>query len=228
MTRFIAPLAMAFALAGPAFCAPAPDAPLTPESQRSPDAPRARLFLSPSGEPFRPSPGAPDPFEAWFAQADTNHDGAIDRAEFRADAARFFKRLDANGDGVIDGFEVSAYERDIVPELGEEAEGRFPQEPAGAGQDGDHGQGAGGGHPGGHREGGHGGRGGAGPRGLTQLLDEPEPVSGADFELDGHITFAEWMRATDQRFDLLDTGKTGRLTHDQLKALLSKPVKPRR
>ena len=57
------------------------------------------------------------------------------------------------------------------------------------------------------------------------MLDEPEPVSGADFELDGHITFAEWMRATDQRFDLLDTAKTGRLTHDQLKALLLKPLK---
>ena len=31
------------------------------------------------------------------------------------------------------------------------------------------------------------------------------------------------MKATDARFDLLDTAKTGRLTHDQLKAKLPKP-----
>ena len=222
MNRLIAPLVLAALLAGPAAGAtPSPEAPLTIDTPRPADAPPARLFLSPSGEPFRPAPGAPAPFEAWFAGADANHDGAIDRAEFRADAARFFKRLDANGDRVIDGFEVSAYENRIVPELGDEAEGRFAADDSGSRPDGE------------HRHGGRGGRAGgghtdAGPRGLTQLLDEPEPVSGADFALDGHITFGEWMRATDQRFDLLDTAKTGRLTHDQLKALLLKPIKRRR
>jgi hypothetical protein len=76
-----------------------------------------RTFISPSGEPFRPSAQAPDGFSAWFAQADVNHDGKIDRAEFRADAAAFFKRVDANNDGVIDGFEIAAYETKIAPEL---------------------------------------------------------------------------------------------------------------
>jgi len=75
-------------------------------------------FISPSGEPFRPSVQSPDAFSAWFAQADANHDGRIDRAEFRADAATFFKRVDVNGDGVIDGFEIAAYETKIAPELG--------------------------------------------------------------------------------------------------------------
>ncbi len=75
------------------------------------------VFISPSGEPFRPDAAAPDGFEAWFARVDANHDGRIDRAEFRADAARFFKQLDTNGDGVIDGFEVAAYERTVAPEL---------------------------------------------------------------------------------------------------------------
>jgi Ca2+-binding EF-hand superfamily protein len=227
MKGIFVPLSIIVLLGAPAaFGAPAPDAPLTIDTSHSADAPRERLFLSPSGEPFRPQPGAPEPFEAWFAQADANHDGVIDRAEFRADATRFFKRVDTNGDGMIDGFEVAAYERNIVPELGDEAEGRFPADPGEAhAQDGDHDHGGGdGGHHGG-RDGGKGGHGAPGPRGLTQLLDEPEPVSGADFELDGHITFAEWMRATDQRFDLLDTAKTGRLTHDQLKALLLKPLK---
>src|SRR5271170_8216864 len=78
-------------------------------------APPPRIFLSPSGEPFRLSPATPDPLKAWFDQVDANHDGAIDRFEFRADAARFFKVLDENGDGVIDGFEASDYEHKIVP-----------------------------------------------------------------------------------------------------------------
>ena len=32
---------------------------------------------------------------------------------------------------------------------------------------------------------------------------------------------AEWLRATDQRFDLLDTAKTGRLTLDGLRAKMA-------
>ena len=68
----------------------------------------------------------PDPLKAWFDQADANRDGAIDRFEFRADAARYFKQLDENGDGVIDGFEAADYEHKIAPELAEQAEGRLP------------------------------------------------------------------------------------------------------
>ena len=75
------------------------------------------VFIAPSGEPIRPTPRAPDAFETWFARVDANHDGRIDRAEFRADAEQFFKRLDANGDGVIDGFEIAAYEKSVAPEL---------------------------------------------------------------------------------------------------------------
>jgi hypothetical protein len=77
----------------------------------------SRVFISPSGEPFRPDASAPDGFETWFARVDTRHDGHIERSEFRADAAQFFKRLDTNGDGAIDGFEVAAYEKTMAPEL---------------------------------------------------------------------------------------------------------------
>lgn len=169
--------------------------------------PPPKLFLSPSGQPFRLGPGDPDPLKAWFDQVDVSHKGYIDRADFRADAARFFKKLDENGDGVIDGFEEADYESKVVPELGEWADGEFPGEfgPAGGKR--------------GRAKGGH-GRGQA-PRGIAQLLDEPEPVTGADFNMDSRITFAEWMQATDQRFDLLDTGRTGRLTLDQLRARLA-------
>jgi Ca2+-binding EF-hand superfamily protein len=153
----------------------------------------ARVFISPSGEPFRPDAAAPDGFEAWFAQVDANHDGRIDRAEFRADAAQFFKHLDTDGDGVIDGFEVAAYERTVAPELDISGQGFA--------------------------------RGGSSKVAVASLLSDPEPVSGADVNLDSHITLAEWLAAADRRFDLLDTKHPGSLGRDELKALLPKAGK---
>ncbi len=209
------------------------------QSPPPPGAPPPRppaLFVSPSGEPFRPTPGGGDPFDAWFAKADANHDGRIDRAEFRADAQAFFKVVDANGDGVIDGFEVTTYEHKIAPELVTEIETRMFGPQAGSGQSSGSGERGG---RGGRRGGG--GRGGgqragaqaeeperpAGPaREHVALLDEPEPVSGADFNLDGRVTAAEWLRAADRRFDLLDDKHVGYLTRDALFAKLPKPPKP--
>ena len=217
-------------------------APLTSLAQSAPQAPQGAappprppaLFVSPSGEPFRPTPGGGDPFDAWFAKADTNHDGRIDRLEFRADAQAFFKVVDANGDRVIDGFEVTSYEHKIAPELVTEIESRMFGPQAGGGQSARRGRG-------GHRGSGDkatGGKGGAqdeegqrleGPaREHTALLDEPEPVSGADFDLDGRVTAAEWLRAADRRFDLLDDKHVGYLTRDALFAKLPKPPKPKK
>jgi hypothetical protein len=221
----VAALAAAPALAEKPTPAPPPGPIVTLDTPGDNHERAERLFLSPSGEPFRAAPDAPDPFEAWFAQADANHDGVIDRAEFRADAVRFFKKLDTNNDGVIDGFEITAYETKIVPEMTAEAEGRFPDESSEAAPP------PGGAHDGGGKgdgdkdSGGHHGPGRAGTRGIVQLLEEAEPVSGADFDLQGRVTLANWMRATDERFDLLDTTKTGHLTHDQLKALVEKKEK---
>lgn len=195
---------------------------------------RTQLFISPSGEPFRGKDG----LGRWFAQADTNHDGAITLEEFRADALHSFKVLDTNGDGVIDGFEVQAYERNIVPEIGVMAfdegpepgqrrtrGGGNPRGEGGAGPVG--GPGAGGGM-GGSRS----GRDpaqmladqanqpikGAGREGAARfsLLNEPEPILAADTDLDGKVTLAEWMARTDRRFAKLDHLKNGRLTLQSL------------
>lgn len=78
--------------------------------------PAETVFISPSGEAFRPT-ATETGFEAWFAIVDTNHDGRIDRAEFRSDADRYFKRLDTDKDGDIDGFEIAAYEKQMAPML---------------------------------------------------------------------------------------------------------------
>jgi hypothetical protein len=175
--------------------------------------PGPSLFISPSGQPFRAAAGQPYPVVVWFAQVDTNHDGRIDRAEFRADAEAFFQVLDANHDGVIDPFEMQAYETEVVPELlgafrvpGEGASGaiqyqrapgdserrglfgrRKSQPDAGAASVAD----------------------GAAP---FELVPDPEPLAAADLAMDGHITLAEFLQVADRRFDRLDKKGQGYLS----------------
>jgi hypothetical protein len=163
-----------------------------------------QLFISPAGEPFRAPPGAPYPVAAWFEGADANHDGALTRDEFVADAVRFFGVVDADHDGVIDGFEVANYEQHIAPEIiGGSAPGALRRGPRGLGvaegQDDD------------------------GPRrrsaganvlqgaSLFGLIAEPEPVMAADGDFDRRISKDEAIRAAKTRFALLDTDKDGLL-----------------
>ncbi len=110
-----------------------------------------RLFIAPSGEPFRAPMDAPYPLATWFAGADHNHDGRLDLTEFTWDFDRFFDSLDTDHDGTLRSDEIERYER-MVPELrgGGFAEGGF----GGGGR-------RGGGRPGGggHHRGGQGGGG---------------------------------------------------------------------
>lgn len=202
------------------------------DGPRGPDR-RPSLFISPSGEPFRAPPGAPYPVAAWFAQVDRKHDGRIDRAEFRADAAAFFARLDENHDGIVDSFEVQDYERNVAPEILGAYRGGDEQGGRGAG--GGDGPGGGGGPSGGPPGGGRhsrrgGGFSGGGSSGATyskngealqgaapyDLLNTPEPVLTADAQLDGRITLKEFLDNADRDFDLLDTAGRGYLTLDSL------------
>jgi hypothetical protein len=165
------------------------------------------LFLSPAGEPFHADAGQPYPVAAWFAQADSNHDGQLTRDEFRADFTRFFNMLDQNHDGVIDGLELQRYEQQVAPEVLPrlaQVQGGFPGE-----------------------------RGQAGLRRLAEpprgpggaqydgapaysLLNVSEPVASADADFDGRITLQEFLATGDRRFDQLDKAKTGSLTLDTL------------
>ena len=159
-----------------------------------------RLFLSPSGEPFRGQDGLAD----WFAAADADKDRALTLAEFRDDAMRFFKVLDADGDGQVSGPENSAYETKIAPEIT-----RMDLGPAGP----------------------------PGKRPLVRrtdkreprvgaarfsLINEAQPVRGADADLNQRVSRDEWAKAARRRFELLDAGQSGKLTLEALRPRLKR------
>lgn len=182
-------------------------------SDLGPGPDRDRLFVSPSGEPFRQAAGGSRPMTLWFSGADADRDGAITAAELRADAERWFKML-AGADDVIDGAEVSTYERSRLPEMLPDAarltlpEGeasdilRLPEAPPREGR-------------------GTRGRGGfnldgAAPYGVT---GEPHPLMSADFDQSRRIDRAEFLRASDERFRLLDRAGDGRLSLTEVQAI---------
>jgi len=199
--------------------APRPRPPGEGEAGGPPRQPRRSLFISPAGEPFRAEPGAPYPVAAWFAGADTDHDGALTRDEFVADALRFFDRIDGDHSGVIDGFEVSAYETQVAPEIlqGFQGGGDGPSARGRGGSRGDRGGHRGGRGAGGPPGGGGGRRGGGLIGGMLQgatpysLLAEPEPVMASDGDFDRRITRAEATKAAKARFALLDKDGDGKL-----------------
>jgi len=205
-----------------------PDLPTnTPDARRS--GPRGQLFVSPAGEPFRAEPGLPYPSAVWFAQADGDHDGKIDRSEFNADFDRFFGVLDINRDQVIDPSEVTRYERDVLPEVttGDGSFGEPPRRGRGGRPDG--GRPSGGPGDGGRQRiaggqvdqdgGGSGGIQAPPPKrrddvpivgaGRYGMINIPEPVTSMDINLDGTITRYESRQAAIRRFALLDPDNRG-------------------
>jgi Ca2+-binding EF-hand superfamily protein len=178
-----------------------------------------RPFISPMGEPFRAKSSVDDALARWFNQADRNHDGVLTADEMQADAARFFARLDTDENGDIDPEELIQYEWEVAPEIQVNARLRRPggeKRPAGEDEE-QHRRtmttaGLGGGLQGAAR---------------YALLNIPEPVAAADVNLDRSITLAEFRQAGVERFQLLDASHSGRLSLEQLKALLP-PAKGRR
>ncbi len=164
------------------------------------------IFISPSGQPFRAKAGEPYPVAAWFAQADTDHDGKISQAEFEADAMKFFAMVDVNHDGFLTSPENTRYETQIAPEIthtdpriaqphnyrdedntdptGDPTRGRYQVSIQGASQ--------------------------------YALLDDPQPMRSPDSNFDFRVSQAEWLARTDKRFTQLDANDDGFLTLDEL------------
>jgi hypothetical protein len=164
------------------------------------------VFLSPMGEPFRSADPAADPVGRWFAAADGNADGALSPAELRADAARFFAALDTDGNGELGPAEITRYENEVAPEV------QVGLQMRGAGF-GDW-------------------RGPRGRRRRVAVYDEglegagrysflniPQPVIGADMDMNRGVSREEFADAADQRFALLDKDRDGRLTRAELPPL---------
>ena len=203
--------------------------------------PHGSLFLSPMGEPFRSEDPAADNVGAWFAQTDSDHDGAITLTEMQADAARFYATLDVNHDGEIDPDELARYENEIAPEvqvgMQMHERGGFGRGGGGGWGGGEHrGGGARGGY-GGHRGEGGGGEGEAGGAregrpgpnggfdeglegaGRYSFINIPEPVISADADLNRGVSRGEFVAAAARRFTMLDTNHDGRITRDELPPL---------
>jgi hypothetical protein len=186
-----------------------PDWKARAQEEDRPVRPTEQLFISPSGEPFRAPLNAPYPVDQWFAHADANHDGAIDRAEFTADQIAFFERLDANHDGLIDGFEAQAYEKTIVPEVAADTGRRLgPLKRRGFF--------------------GFGAKQPSGPvlmgASAYNLLNEPLPDRTGDTNFDFKLTRDEALAVAARRFDMLDKNKDGRI---ELSELPKTPVQAR-
>ncbi|HTU10190.1 MAG TPA: EF-hand domain-containing protein [Allosphingosinicella sp.] len=180
------------------------------------------LFVSPAGEPFRRAPDGPQPLRAWFAQADTDGDGALTVPELQADFARWFGVLDADRNGEIGPDEIANYESVILPEMRSGGAGGF--RPGMRMRGGGPTNGVGGG--------GRGGRGGGSARrgdmagrlammsGAARfgLLPISHPLMDADTNFNRGISPDEFRQAAGRRFVMLDTQHVGRLTLEQLAA----------
>jgi len=169
---------------------------------------RLQIFIAPSGEPFRVNGSEPYPVARWFAGADKNGDGKLDKDEFVADFLRFFDQLDLDHDGAIDGVERARYENEVAPEtLGGSSEQRnsFADEP----DDSDV-AGEGSAAPTDAPK----PRYGASPSGAGRfdLFGMPEPVAAMDTELRGRISERAVRAAARLRFDVLDGQHLGYLT----------------
>jgi hypothetical protein len=174
-----------------------------PAKPAPPPAP-AGPFLSPMGEPFRSGPTQADNVRAWFEAADRDRDGALGPAELREDSARFFAFLDSDRDGELEMAEIARYENEVAPEV----QVGLQMRSTGVGDW-------------------HGGRRRRIPvyeRGLDgaarySFLAIPHPVMAADEDLNRGVSRAEFAKAAEERFALLDKDRDARLTRAELPPL---------
>ncbi len=180
-------------LAGLTLLAQAAPSIAAPEPPQSTPIEGAQLFISPAGKPFRSASGQPYPVGTWFKEADADHDGKIDKAEFRADAEAFYKVLDRNGDGLVTDPEIVYYETVMVPELNASGQASdydtSDKTKLSASLQ------------------------GAAPFGL---LNDAEPVRSADQSFIGRLTLKAFLERADHNFDVLDEQARGYLTLEAL------------
>ena len=175
-------------------------------------------FISPMGEPFRARAVTDDTLARWFYQADASRDGYLSSTEMQSDADRFFAKLDSDDDGEIEPDEMVHYEWEIAPDIQVMARTRrAPGETAAAPVDPDRESDRDRRRRVGEQDAAALGIGGA-LQGAARygLLNMPQPVASADADFNRGVTRVEFRQAALERFQLLDTGRTGSLTLAQL------------
>jgi EF hand len=225
------PPLVVLALLAVAGCAPGgPPRRLGPPGEGA--GPRAALFVSPAGKPFRAGPGGMRPIAAWFAEADADADGSLSYAEFQADFRRWFAALDVDHDGEIAPAEVTRYETEIFPEIASFRPGMgMSGGRRGGGISGPPGEGRrrGGGMRGGGMRGGPGPAGGFASGALRfGLLAIPHPIMSADENFNRGVSRAEFDRAAATRFNMLDETHSGQLTLAELAGRRARAFEERR
>lgn len=167
-------------------------------------------FISPMGEPYRARAPGHDTMADWFHRADRNGDGVLTDREMSADAERFFLTLDTDGNGQIEPEELVQYEWDVAPEIQVGARWRSSSsapKPAATQARNEDSRGSDGLD--------------LGLQGAARyaLLNIPEPVAAADYNLDRAISLAEFRAAASERFGRLDRNHKSGVTLQDMEAL---------
>ncbi|MDB5364166.1 MAG: hypothetical protein JWM77_93 [Rhodospirillales bacterium] len=209
---------------------------------------RPQIVISPNAEPLALGDDKSCKVEmvGWFARVDTNHDGAIDKAEFMADARRWFAEMDQDKSGSVTAGELANVRERKVPlppppprrpdsdsssTSSSSSDGRMRQRfgdrlNAGEGQ-------MGGGQMGGGQMGSGSARRDRPPSDLPDrpksglrngVAGEPDPVMAADTNLDFKVTKLEWETYVESNFDELDRNHDGRLSPDEVASSCETPL----
>ena len=176
------------------------------------------MRFSPNGEPLTGGtlgyPSCAEAISQWFDRIDSDHDGALTRAEFQADARTQFGRMDLDHDGFITSDELSAFRQPFTETRSEPRERQAT--PPEAGQPNHHGS---------HRDRDGNPQGGAAPRSFGARPNSgPDPVMSADTNLDFKVSLTEFLKQADSVFDGMDSDHDGVLSRAE--ALRICPAEP--
>ncbi|HEU5047622.1 MAG TPA: hypothetical protein VFT64_07255 [Rickettsiales bacterium] len=160
-----------------------------------------KVLYSPNGEPLNGgslgNPPCEQAFSNWLAQADTNHDGVLDREEFLADAKAQFKRMDIDHNGYLVSEELDRYRApywrslQLAEQRAERRESKRSRKPS-IRHDSESGS-------------------------ESMLLIDP--VMSADTNLDFKVTQDEFLTQVQKNFDELDRDHNGRLDKQEVTAV---------
>lgn len=157
--------------------------------------------VSPNGEPLVLAiPGTvgalscDEALARWFDEADTNHDGRLDPAEFLADAQRWFTTMDSNHDGSVTPDELTQLRLKLTPPTVRTARDTAIERTDERRR----------------------GRGWFAGEPTRIAADRPDPVMSADLNLDNRVTWEEFKAQSERTFAGLDRNRDGRLGKDEV------------